>query len=357
MIPLLFRRNALLLVVVATAISACGESTVETTESEAAAQNDRVVIRGAGATFPEPLYQQWFSELEQNNPAIDWQYEGVGSGSGVKRFINNEIDFGASDAAMKDSEIDQVSAGATLIPVTAGMVVLAYNLPGVDTTLKLPRDVYVDIFLGNVYRWDDQRILDANPGVNIPPRVIQVVGRRDSSGTTYAFTNHLGAVSEDWRNGPGVGKLIDWPGGAMVGSGNTGVAQKIKITNNSIGYVEYGFAKRLGLPVAIIENQSGSFIEPSPQTGQDALGSAVENDLTDLRLFIPDPTGTNSYPIVTYSWLLLYANYEDSEKGNAIKQAISWSLNEGQQIAQDLGYIPIPDSMKQLASNALDSIN
>lgn len=346
-------QRIVLFTLVTCVLSACGQSDNQSLTPTSA---DSVVIRGAGATFPEPLYQRWFEELEKNTPTINWEYQGVGSGAGVKQFIAGEVDFGASDAAMKDSEIAQIDGGTTLLPVTAGMVVLAYNLPDVDETLRLPRDVYVDIFLGKVYRWDDSRILAANPGVDIPPRLIQVIGRRDSSGTTFAFTNHLGAVSEEWRDGPGVGKLIDWPGGAMVGSGNTGVAQKIKITNNSIGYVEYGFAKRLGLSVATIENKAGQFVAPTADSGQQALGSATDTETTDLRVFVPDPDGESSYPIVTYSWLLLYENYSDLSKRNAIKDALNWSLDEGQDIARELGYIPIPDNMKQLARAAVDEI-
>jgi phosphate transport system substrate-binding protein len=316
-----------------------------------------LAVQGAGATFPEPLYKRWIEEYHKSEPGVKFEYSGVGSGEGIKRFIAGEVDFGASDAAMNDREIAQVDRGVTLLPMTAGMVVLAYNLPGFEGELRLPRDVYVDILLGKIYRWDDPRIAAANPDAVMPPRLIQVVARRDGSGTTFAFTNHLGAVSEEWRNGPGVGKLIDWPGGAVTGSGNAGVAQKIKITNNSIGYLEYGFAKRLGLPMATLENRNGDFVSPSARSGQQGLAAGSQDIGDDLRIYVPDPPGENSYPIVTYTWLLAYRNYADPEIARAVKDAVAWGLDNGQSIAEEMGYIPLPDDVRERAKLLVDSIN
>ncbi len=252
----LFAGTAALLV--ATGLVACGTDSPEESATQSAREEAGLKLQGAGATFPEPLYQEWITGYETVNPDVAIVYEGVGSGEGIKRFIAEEVDFGASDAAMNDQEIARVARGASLIPATAGMVVLAYNLPGVEGELRLPRDVYVDIFLAKVWRWDDPRIVAANPDLELPSKLIQPVVRRDSSGTTYAFTNHLSAISDAWREeGPGTGKQIDWPGGAMTGSGNEGVAQKVKISHGAIGYMEYGFARRLGLPMATLENRAG----------------------------------------------------------------------------------------------------
>lgn len=322
-----------------------------------AAATGQLVVRGAGATFPQPLYERWFGEYSKSNPGATFEYEGVGSGEGVTRFIAGEVDFGASDAAMKDSEISQVERGVALLPMTAGMVVLGYNLPGFEGELKLPRDVYADIMLGRIYRWDDPRIAAANPDAVMPPHLIQVVGRRDSSGTTFAFTNHLGAVSEEWRNGPGVGKLIDWPGGAVTGSGNAGVAQKIKITNNSIGYLEFGFARRLGLSVATLQNRSGAYVSPSASSGQQALAAGSEGVDDDLRIYVPDPPGEQSYPIVTYTWLLAYRSYPDAETARAVREAVTWGLDNGQPLAEEMGYIPLPEAVRQRARVLVDQIN
>jgi phosphate transport system substrate-binding protein len=317
----------------------------------------QLLIRGAGATFPEPLYERWMAEYQKENADAKFTYEGVGSGEGIKRFIAEEIDFGASDAAMKDEEIAQVARGVHLLPMTGGMVVLAYNIPGLEGALNLPRDVYADILLGKIYRWDDPRIAAANPEIVMPPRLIQVVARRDSSGTTFALTNHLAAISSEWRDTIGVGKQIDWPGGAMVSKGNEGVAQRIKITQNSIGYVEYGFAKRLGLPMARLQNKAGAFVTPSAQSGQVALAAGSESAPQDLRLYIPDPDGAESYPVVTYTWLLVYGDYPEAAKSHALREALRWGLDNGQQIAEEMGYIPLPENIRQRTQAVVDQLN
>jgi phosphate transport system substrate-binding protein len=334
-------------------VSCGGESTGERAASQAALQ-----VKGAGATFPEPLYQAWIAQYSEGHPDVDFSYEGVGSGEGIKRFIAEEVDFGASDAAMTDKEIAQVQRGVKLIPVTAGMVVLAYNLPGLEGELKLPRDVYVDIFLNRISRWDDPRIVAANPDLKLPAKLIQPVVRRDSSGTTFAFTNHLSTASSTWRDeGPGTGKLIDWPGAAMTGTGNEGVAQKVKISHGSIGYVEYGFARRLGLPVAQLQNKEGAFAKPVADSGRAALAAAAAKDLPDnLRLFVPDPEGTDSYPIVSLSWILLYDRYTDPEKATVLKEAVTWGLTQGQATAEEMGYIPLPETLVSKGTRAVEAI-
>lgn len=344
-----------LAVLVSVGLTACGGES-ESPESGGHTEA-RLRISGAGATFPEPLYVAWMRRYGEERPDVSFSYEGVGSGEGIKRFIAGAVDFGGSDAAMTDEQIAQVSRGVNLIPTTAGMVVLAYNLPGVEGELRLPRDVYVDIFLGKVWRWDDPRLVAANPDLVLPSKLIQPVVRRDGSGTTFAFTNHLSAVSLDWRDGPGTGTQIDWPGGAMTGVGNEGVAQKVKISLGSIGYMEYGFAKRLGLPVASLENRDGDFVKPGAGSGQAALAAAAAADLPEnLRLFVPDPPGPESYPIVTLSWLLLYGVYPEPEKAAALKAAVTWGLNQGQPIAEEMGYIPLPDNIAAAATRAVADI-
>lgn len=348
----LFCLKMMAIVLLSSGLLGCGEP-----PEEAAASPGQLTIQGAGATFPEPLYSRWFDEYEQTHADVDIVYEGVGSGEGIERFIAGEVDFGASDAAMNDGEIAEVQQGVHLVPATAGMVVLAYSIPGVESGLKLPRDVYGDIFRGEIWRWDDPRLKAANPELDLPPKLIQVVGRRDSSGTTYAFTSHLAAIDPAWGTDPGVGKLIDWPGGAMTGSGNEGVAHKIKISQGSIGYVEYGFAKRLGLPMALLENKAGDYVAPTAQSGQAALAETPGEQADDLRIFITDPEASNAYPIVSYSWLLLYDRYDDSDKLNALKKMVGWGLTEGQAVAEEMGYIPLPDTIASRATQVLDQIN
>jgi phosphate transport system substrate-binding protein len=314
-------------------------------------------ILGAGATFPAPLYQKWIDEYERTHEGTDLRYEAVGSGQGIQRFIEGAVDFGASDAAMSDAQIAQVERGVHLIPATAGMVVLAYNLEGLNGELKLKRDVYADIFAGNIRNWNDPRIQESNPDLTLPNKTITLVVRRDSSGTTFAITNHLSAISEEWRDrGPGVGTLIDWPGESMTAIGNEGVASRIDISEGSIGYAEYGFAERLGLPMASLENRAGQFVKPVPASGQQALASVSADMPSNLRLYVPDPEGENAYPIVTYSWLLLYDRYPNQEKASALKEFVTWGLTEGQRFSPDFGYVPVPQSVVAMAQASVAKI-
>jgi phosphate transport system substrate-binding protein len=314
-------------------------------------------IHGAGATFPAPLYQRWMEVYAAEHPEFSFTYDLVGSGEGIKRFIAGEVDFGASDAAMKNEEMAQVEAGVKLVPATAGMVVLAYNIWGLEGELKLKRDVYIDIFLGKITQWNDPRIAASNPGINLPDMEITPVVRLDSSGTTFAFTNHLSTISEAWRNGPGTGKLIDWPGRASSARGNDGVAGRIKLTAGAIGYVEYGYARRLGLSMAWLENREGKFISPSAQTGRFALQEGSRVIPKNLRIFIPDPAGAESYPIVSYTWLLLYKQYSNDKLANALKGFVWWGLTKGQQYAEEMGYIPLPQRIVSRATEIVDRVH
>jgi len=338
------------IVMLALFLVACERKAQEETKPE-------VQISGAGATFPAPLYQKWIEEYVKNHPDKGIFYAPVGSGEGARRFLKQEVDFAASDAALTDEEMNKVERGVKLIPSTAGIIVLAYNLKGLNGTLKLPRDVYVDIFAGTITSWNDPRLRQANPDLNLPSTNIVLVTRLDSSGTTFAFTNHLSAVSKAWRDrGPGVGKLIKWPPNTMSARGNEGVAGRIKVSEGSIGYVEYGYAQRAGLTLACLENRAGRFIEPSPSNGQAALTNSAENMPANLRMFLPDPGGDDSYPIVTYSWILLYGNYPDAAKRALVKDFVKWGLIEGQGCCDVLGFCNLPARIAGLASQAVDEV-
>jgi phosphate transport system substrate-binding protein len=316
-----------------------------------------ITIVGAGATFPYPLYKNWIQEYEKARPDVGISYEAVGSGEGVKRFLKEEVDFGASDAAMSDEEIAGAGRGAKLIPATAGIVVLAYNLKGLTGALKLPREVYTSIFLGQIKRWDDTRIKEANPGLNLPDLEIVPVTRIESSGTTYAFTNHLSAVSAAWRErGPGTGKVVQWPFSSMSARGNEGVAGRIKITDGAIGYVEYGYAQRAGLAMAALENKAGKFIEPSPARGQNTLTNTRGDMPANGRMFFPDPPGEDSYPIVTYSWILLYGSYPDQKKATALKDFVKWGITDGQKFSEPLGFCSLPAGIREHGVQQIDQI-
>ncbi|WP_295887965.1 phosphate ABC transporter substrate-binding protein PstS [uncultured Thiohalocapsa sp.] len=334
-------------------------------DSEAATGAD-LVIRGAGATFPKPLYEKWIEVYGSETPDVAFRYAGVGSGKGIAMFLAGkdpagevfggaEIDFGASDAAMSDADLKKVGErGAVMVPMTGGMVVLAYNLPGVEQ-LTLSRAAIEGIFSGDIKTWRDERIAATNPDLDLPNKSITPVVRRDSSGTTFIITSHLAEAFPAWREGPGIGKQIDWPASAMEVNYNEGVAQRVKVSEGSIGYMEYQFAKRLGLPMATLQNKAGEYVEPTAAAGSAGLGSAPEVP-DDLRVFVPDPPGADAYPIVGYTWLLLYARYPEVARADAIKGAVLWGLTEGQPIAEEMGYIPLPAEMVRLARAKVEAI-
>ncbi len=316
------------------------------------------LLTGAGATFLAPLYKRWIDEYVGAHPGESVTYDVVGSGAGIKRFLEGSVDFGASDAALSDDYLAKVdpNRGAVMVPMTAGMVVLAYHIPGISNGLALARDVYADIFAGKINAWNDPRIVATNPNLSLPNIPIVTVVRLDSSGTTFAMTNHLAAANVWWKNqGPGVGNVVDWPGRSMAVRGNEGVAQRVKITDGAIGYMGYEFAKRIGLPMATLYNKAGQPVAPTPESGRAGLAAGVEFP-ADLRAFVADPEGGNAYPIVTYTWVLLSEHYQDSAKAAALKDVFSWGLREGQIIAPELGYIPLPQSMVTKATEALDRV-
>lgn len=359
------KRKVLLAPVLALSIglASCGGSDTATTDTgtteggddtTTVASGESVSLTGAGASFPAPLYQRWFSEYNKQNPNVQVTYQSVGSGAGVEQFLQQTVDFGASDVAMKDEEIEQVEPepGVVMLPMTAGSIVLAYNLPDLEE-LRLSRQVYTDILLGNITQWNDPAIAEINPDVELPDSEITVVHRSDGSGTTGVFTQHLAAISPDWEQQVGSGKTVEWPVGVGA-KGNEGVTAQILQTEGSLGYVEYGYAKQQNIPVASLENQSGNYIAPTTESAAQALSAATLPE--NLRAFVTDPEGDDSYPIVTYTWLLAYENYDDPEKLDAFKEVINWSLTEGQAYAEELGYIPLPDNVVAKVEEALNQI-
>ena len=326
-------------------LNACGGS-------EGEGGGDKVSLTGAGASFPAPLYQKWFSEYNKQNPDVQVAYQSVGSGAGVEQFTQGTVDFGASDVAMTDEEIAAIDRGVALLPMTAGSIVLAYNLPDVPE-LKLSRQVYADILLGKITKWDDQAIAKLNPDAKLPSSKITVVYRSDGSGTTGVFTKHLEAINPEWKKSIGSGKTVEWPTGVGA-KGNEGITAQVEQTEGSIGYIEYGYAKQQDIPTASLENKSGKYIAPSSESAANALGAAVLPE--NLRAFVTDPEGENSYPIVTYTWLLAYENYDDPQKLQALKDVANWSLTDGQAYAEELGYIPLPDQVVQKVKAKLETV-
>lgn len=333
-------------------------NTAESDPSPGAASNElafnnQVSVTGAGASFPNPIYQRWFQEINGEYPNLQINYQSVGSGAGVQQFTQGTVDFGASDVAMTDEEIAKVDRGVLLLPMTAGSIVLAYNLPGVEGELKLSRDVYTAILLGNITNWNDPAIAAANPDLQLPNQAITVVHRSDGSGTTGVFTMHLSAISPEWKQQVGADKTVDWPVG-LGAKGNEGITALLQQTAGSIGYVEYGYAKQNNLAVASLENQSGNFIAPSAESAGKTL-EAVELP-ENLRAFIEDPQGDQSYPIVTYTWLLAYKNYPNAETAKGIEAMIQYGLTQGQEYAEELGYVALPQNVRERVAAAADNI-
>jgi phosphate transport system substrate-binding protein len=293
-----------------------------------------ISLLGTGATFPAPLYQRWFQEYNKIHPEVQVNYQALGSGAGVKQFQEGLANFGASDAAMTDEEIAAVKDGVVLLPMTAGSVVLAYNLLGGPAELKLSRDAYVGIFLGKITSWNDPKIASANPGVRLPALKITPVRRSDGSGTTFVFTQHLSAISDEWKNGPGAGKSVNFPAG-VGGKGNPGVTALVKPIPGAIGYVEYGYAKLTRMPMATLENKGGQYLKPTPESEKAALASVQLPP--DLRAWIPDPAAPTAYPIVTYTWILAYKKYADPKIKDALKNVIRYGLTDGQKFSDELG--------------------
>jgi phosphate transport system substrate-binding protein len=327
--------------------------------SVAAAPHNGLLLKGAGATFPSVLYKQWFATYQKSHPQVEVSYDAVGSGEGVRRFIGSgvkedeRIDFGASDAAMTDEQMAQVPGGVTLLPMTGGCVTLSYNLPGLQGDLRLSRQAYAAIFSGKVRNWNDPLITQSNPDVTLPKITLVTVVRQDASGTTFAFTKHLDAINDDWRNQYGAATLVNWPD-AMRAEGSEGVAGRIQHSEGAIGYVGYEFAHRLGLKMALLENKSGAYVAPTKESCSAALASAEMPN--NLRVYVPDPQGASSYPIVTFSWILLYRHY-DSQQASAIRDLFAWCLRSGQQVSGDLGYVPLPANVTTRAMSELETLN
>jgi phosphate transport system substrate-binding protein len=323
---------------------------------------DEVNLQGSGATFPAPLYKRWFLENYQNHPNSRVNYSPIGSGAGIRQFTAGLVDFGASDAGMSKKEIDKLPpnyGGVLLLPMTAGCIVLSYNLPGLSQPLRLSRAAYVKIFLRQITSWRDDEIVRSNPGVELPDRDITVVTRADSSGTTFAFTTHMDAVAKsvgiEWE--PGVDKSVHWKE-SIAAQGNDGVAALLQLTPGAVGYIEFGYAHLTGLPMAALENQAHEFIVPD-DAGV-AGGKALEGATipADLQIKIPDPTATDAYPIVTYTWLLCRKVYETARVAEGLKALLRFSLDEPQQqTAQELGYVRVPPDVVGRLRTELETIH
>lgn len=310
-------------------------------------------LNGAGATFPYVIYSKWF-DVYHTKTNIEFNYQSIGSGGGIKQVIEGTVDFGATDGPMTPEQLNDAKTkqGTDIlhIPTVLGAVVVTYNLPDAGKELKLTSEVLAGIFLGEITKWNDAKIAGLNPGVNLPDQQIIVAHRSDGSGTSFIFTDYLTKVSKSWETKVGRGTSVNWPAG-LGGKGNEGVSGLVKQTPGAIGYVELAYAVKNNLPYASLKNKAGKFISPTLESVTAAAAGASKNMPEDLRVSITDTEGKDSYPISGFTWLLVYKNMKDKQKGEALVNFLKWAMTDGQSYAKDLLYAPLPkDVIKRCES-------
>ena len=305
----------------------------------------QMLINGAGATFPQPIYTKWFDDYSKVDPSVRFNYQGIGSGGGQKQILAETVDFGASDGPMSDENLAKAPRTLWHIPTVAGAVVVSYNLPD-SPKLKLDGATLADIFLGKITNWRDPRITGQNPGVALPDVGIVVVHRSDGSGTSFIFTDYLSSVSSEWKEKVGKNTSVNWPAG-LGGKGNAGVAGQIKQSPGSIGYIELAYATQNKLPYADMKNAAGNYITPSLDSVTDALGTATIPD--DFRFSMVNPPGEKAYPIAGTTWLLIYQQQKDHDKGQKLVEFLRWAYKDGEKMAAGLDYAPLPANVQERA--------
>jgi len=304
------------------------------------ARAETLLLNGAGATFPYPLYSKWFSEFRKVDPKAEINYQSIGSGGGIRQLTDKTVDFGASDAPMTDEQLAKTKPAVLHIPTVLGAVVLTYNQPAIRGDFKLTSDIVADIFLGKITEWNDARIAAVNPGLKLPSEPILVVHRSDGSGTTAIFSDWLSKVSPTWKSKVGAGASLKWPEG-LGGKGNEGVTSLIKQNPGSIGYVELIYARSNKLPVAQIRNKAGEFVTPTTESVTAAAAGALKAMPEDFRISITDADGAKSYPISGFTYLLAYSKMPKAKQAVFVK-FLNWALKDGQKLAEPLGYAPLP---------------
>lgn len=313
-----------------------------------------VKLTGAGSTFAYPLLNQQIEEFRKNNPTIMINYQGTGSGAGIKQVSEQTIDFGATDGPMTDEQLKAAKGGKILqIPLTLGAIAVTYNAPNAPKDLKLGPTVLADIFLGTLTNWNDKRIATDNPGATLPDLKIVVARRSDGSGTTYIFSDYLSSISPDWLSKVGKGTSVNWPVG-IGGKGNAGVAGAIQQTPGAIGYVELAYAVQNKLSFATLQNKEGKWVAPSFQGASAAAAASTIPD--DMRVSLVNAPGADTYPIAGLTWALLYQDQKDKAKGAALVKFLNWSIHDGQTISEELLYAKLPTDLVTRAEAMLKTI-
>jgi len=306
----------------------------------------QVRLNGAGATFPNIIYQNWIITYNKQHDGVQLNYQSIGSGGGIRQFSDKTVDFGGTDAPMGDSAIAAINSNVLHIPTVLGAVVPTYNVPGVSGPVRFTPAILADIFMGKLTRWNDARITAANPGMSLPAMDVLVVHRSDGSGTSFVWTDYLSKVSPEWERQVGRGTSVRWPVG-LGGRGNEGVAATVRQTPGAIGYVELGYALINKMAVGQVQNRAGNFIAPTLESVTAAAAGAMADmgANTDFRVSITNPQGPQAYPVASFTWLLLRRDYPDADKARALTQFVWWAMTEGQAKAAGLGYAPLPKEL------------
>ncbi|HEX3353391.1 MAG TPA: phosphate ABC transporter substrate-binding protein PstS [Terriglobales bacterium] len=311
----------------------------------------QTTLNGAGATFPNPMYQKWFSEYHKAHPDIQFNYQSIGSGGGIRQVLAQTVDFGASDGPMTDEQLAQAKTKILHIPTVLGAVVPAYNVPGVTGELKFTPEALAGIFLGKITTWNDPAIAKANPGVSLPNQTILVIHRSDGSGTTYIFTDYLSKVSPDWQSGPGKGTSVKWPVG-LGGKGNEGVAGMIRQMQGGIGYIELIYAVQNKIDYGSVRNAAGVFVKASLDSVTAAAASAKSMP-ADFRVSITNAPGKDAYPISSFTWLLIPEKSKEAAKGKILADFLTWMVDDGQKMTSELAYAPLPENVATKVKGAI----
>ncbi len=332
----MIRRIALLCVVLA--VPAFGQTT----------------LNGAGATFPNPIYQKWFSEYHKAHPEIEFNYQSIGSGGGIRQVLAQTVDFGASDGPMTDEQLSQAKVKLLHIPTVLGAVVPAYNVSGAPADLRFSPKTIADICLGKIANWNDKAVAADNPGVKLPDKQIIVVHRSDGSGTNYIFTDFLSKVSNDWKSQVGKGTSVKWPVG-LGAKGNEGVAGMIRQMDGAFGYVELIYAVQNNIPYGIVENAAGTWLKGSLE-GATAAAASVKEMPADFRVSITNAPGKDAYPISSFTWLLIPTQSKDPAKGKILVDFLNWMLDHGEGMTSQLAYAPLPDNVAAKVRDAIKQV-
>jgi len=315
-----------------------------------------LMMNGAGATFPYPLYSKWFYEYSNANPGVRFNYQSIGSGGGIKQITAGTVDFGATDAPMTEEEMGKLPGAILHIPTAMGAVVVVYNLDKVESGMKLTPDLLAGIFLGKITRWNDPRIAEQNKTVTLPNADIVVAHRSDGSGTTDIFTNYLAAVNTEWRAKVGHGKAVNWPVG-LGGKGNEGVAGVVRQTPGALGYVELAYAKQIKMKVAALRNRDGNFVSPTLEAISAAAAGVAKSMPDDFRVSLVNAPGKDVWPIAGLTWILVYKDQKDPARGKAMVQFLKWAIKDGQKMEAALDYAALPKEVAEKVDKTLKQIS